>query len=161
MPKGYPNTSRSLSDILKNTLLIPFSGCKLWLGNTDKKGYGRITHRGRKCFVHRLVKMMQLGISLSPEQLVLHKCDTPLCCNPEHLFVGTKSDNAQDMIRKGRDSYRLGEANHSAKCKTADVIRIKSLKASGLSCRAVAEAVGVTTSIVENISCGRTWKHVK
>lgn len=46
--------------------------------------------------------MLATGQPLLPEIQICHHCDTPLCCNPRHLFPGSRSDNAQDAIRKGR-----------------------------------------------------------
>lgn len=83
-------------------------GCWLWTGAKNRQGYGVFSEAGRAS-----------GTTLAPRyaweffrdvipdgKCVLHKCDTPACVNPEHLFLGTRSDNNQDMIAKGR--YRGG-----------------------------------------------------
>lgn len=77
---------------------VPESGC--WLATTwwDEDGYGRTTN----CtFLHR--KSYEIAFGSIPDGLqVCHKCDTPPCCNPDHLFIGTNQDNRDDMARKGR-----------------------------------------------------------
>lgn len=81
----------------------PNSGCWLWAGAMDH-GYGRIYRRGERkgpIYTHRLSWMLHRG-PIPPGLFVCHKCDTPACCNPAHLFVGTQKQNMQDMFAKGR-----------------------------------------------------------
>jgi len=40
---------------------------------------------------------------------MLHDCDSPACCNPSHLRVGTDFDNVQDCIDRKR---RAQDRNH-------------------------------------------------
>lgn len=78
-------------------------GCWFWTGCRDKNGYGQIAlKRGEHSkLVHRI--SWQLTYGVIPDGLnVLHKCDTPTCCNPDHLFLGTQLDNMRDMRAKGR-----------------------------------------------------------
>lgn len=81
--------------------VIPFHGCWEWIAGKNELGYGK--------FSIGLIKNMKahrVSYSLfikDPGNLcVLHKCDNPGCVNPEHLFLGTKKDNSQDMMRKSR-----------------------------------------------------------
>lgn len=76
-------------------------GCWLWVGPVNGGGYGAIGVNGAPILAHRY--SYQLCIGAIPNNLwVLHKCDTPRCCNPAHLFLGTAADNTADMMRKGR-----------------------------------------------------------
>ena len=83
------------------------SGCWLWLGCVQPKGYGDFfVHKGLHQLAHRI--SWQLYIGEIPDDLcILHKCDIPSCVRPDHLFLGTRIDNNEDMIAKGR--YKGGK----------------------------------------------------
>lgn len=79
----------------------PNSGCWLWSGRANRRGYGVLYVRGKNLFAHRVSYEEHRG-PIPPGLLVCHKCDNPPCINPDHLFVGTQSDNLTDMHRKKR-----------------------------------------------------------
>jgi hypothetical protein len=78
----------------------PNSGCWLWLGSTDKLGYGKVNVGGHY-LAHRLAYADTVG-PIPDGMLVLHRCDMPSCVNPEHLYVGDDQDNMDDMVERGR-----------------------------------------------------------
>lgn len=83
-------------------------GCWVWKAHKNKNGYGQfgVMLEGRNGYMvnryaHRVSWMLYRGEI--PEGLcVCHSCDNPSCVNPDHLFLGTRKDNTQDMINKGR-----------------------------------------------------------
>ena len=83
----------------------PNSGCWLWMAAVNFHGYGRFNmgkKRGGIMKSHRVAWEIYRG--RIPEGLhVLHKCDIPACVNPDHLFLGTHTDNMQDMTLKGKN----------------------------------------------------------
>lgn len=81
------------------------NGCWEWLGQKWESGYGyvrkTIDHKIKHISAHRYFYTLYKGPF--PEELdVLHKCDNPSCVNPDHLFLGTHSDNMKDMYNKQR-----------------------------------------------------------
>lgn len=79
----------------------PNSGCWLWTGCVNARGYGRfgVYHQG----THLAHRHAYAVLVASPgEFFVCHRCDTPACCNPAHLFLGEHQDNVADMVAKGR-----------------------------------------------------------
>lgn len=77
-------------------------GCWEWRGSVDKKGYGLIAGvTGATVRAHRLSWEMHFG-AIPDGLLVCHKCDNPSCVRPDHLFLGTYTDNKHDAMRKGR-----------------------------------------------------------
>lgn len=75
--------------------------CWEWTASTIHTGYGRFSIGARSIASHRA--SWQFAYGPIPEGLcVLHRCDNPPCCNPEHLFLGTHADNAQDREAKQR-----------------------------------------------------------
>jgi hypothetical protein len=88
----------------------PNTGCWLWLGNvlTKRNGYGVFTHRPSGMIMqraHRVSWKIYKDHNITESHHVLHKCDNPLCVNPEHLFIGNQSDNMKDMAIKKRHAY--------------------------------------------------------
>lgn len=87
----------------------PNTGCWLWVACLNEHGYGvfQIGHGTR--LATRVAWELHHGSSIPTGMCVLHRCDTPACVNPAHLFLGTRLDNARDRDAKGRG--RCGEHN--------------------------------------------------
>src|SRR3990167_7548460 len=87
----------------KKYIPVPESGCWLWTGSTFFGGYGQIWDSERKVKegAHRVSWKLHKGPILDGFY-VLHRCDVPCCVNPDHLFLGTLTDNQNDCVRKGR-----------------------------------------------------------
>lgn len=93
---------QTLDVYLKSRVSVEkISRCWIWSLAKDKDGYG-VAHKGKKNIrAHRI--SYEAFIGQIPEDMgVLHKCDNPSCCNPQHLFLGTNQDNMNDMVSKGR-----------------------------------------------------------
>lgn len=79
---------------------VPHAGCWLWTGAETGTGYGAFWAHGERR-AHRVSYRLYKG-PIPNGMVVCHRCDTPLCVNPEHLFLGTQRDNMLDASRKGR-----------------------------------------------------------
>ena len=90
---------------------------------------------------------------------VCHTCDTPPCCNPKHLWIGTQQDNTADRTAKGRTPK--GKTHANAKLTEADVLEIKRRFALGHSKHALARDFPVTRIQIIRILRGSKWKHLQ
>lgn len=134
----------------------PNSGCWLWLGVPNSDGYGGLKIKGRAYKAHRVAWERANG-PIPDGMCVCHKCDVPSCVNPDHLFLGTHTDNMRDMTAKGRRRGPKvdGEYNPSAKLSRKDIIEIRSCNAPQMQ---VANAYGVSQALISAIITRKVWR---
>lgn len=134
--------------------------CWLWTASVAGKGYGqmKLPKQRKQEYSHRLAYLIYKG-PIPEGVYVCHTCDTPRCCNPDHLFLGTSSDNHQDMKSKNR--HLNGTKNSSAKLTDDDVMKIRSCLVAGMSQTKIALAFGVQQMAISRIKNGKRWIHVK
>lgn len=134
------------------------SGCWEWQGASDSDGYGRVWNGKRPAFSHRAA--YAIGHGTDPgSAFVCHRCDNSACCNPAHLFLGTRGDNNRDANLKGFGRAAVGEANHRAKLSDAQVAEIRALQGE-VSQRALSDRFGVCQSQISRILSGRRRSRV-
>ena len=85
--------------------------CWLWTASKNWLGYGRFKFQGKTGGAHRYSYLLING-SIPDGLCVCHKCDVRACVNPEHLWLGTISDNAKDMVSKNRHHWRARPQTH-------------------------------------------------
>lgn len=103
--------SEAAQAIRDNSIPEPTTGCHLWLAVSDKNGYGKIHFNKKHWRAHRLSYHLSRG-PVGPKDLVCHKCDTPACVNPDHLFLDTPLGNMRDKVAKGRLRNQHMEKTH-------------------------------------------------
>lgn len=137
--------------------MIPECGCWIWMG-TQGKSYGRFKLKSyHSLWSHRAAWIIYNGTI--PEGLcVLHRCDTPLCVNPHHLFLGTHGDNVLDKMKKGR--CPSGSNISNALLTEAKVAVIRQRLLDGERQISLAKAFGVARSTIHAISKHIIWRHV-
>lgn len=144
----------------------PNTGCWLWFGawkgNTKLKSYGNVMYKGKNIAAHRLSYTAHYG-EIPTDKWILHKCDTPSCVNPEHLFLGDRQLNAADRKAKNRgllDNGKKSGEQHLRASTTWEVVRkIRTeYKKNVVTAPMLAKKYGLGVSAVELIVLNYTWK---
>lgn len=147
---------------LPSRVKVNDAGCWIWQGAIKNPGtglpYGWVSFRGKQMNAHRVSWMLHFGeIPIGLE--VCHSCDVPACVNPEHLFLGSHSENMKDMWSKRRHkSPSEGvEGSLSAKLSLDKVKEIRVKLANGVYQKQIAKEFGVSQATVSFINTGRNW----
>lgn len=140
----------------QNVHIVPFSTCHYWGGPINNQGYGMLGVNGRAERAHRISYELYKGeipIIDGKPAVIRHKCDTPLCVNPDHLEPGTQADNMRDAAERGR--MPKGETHHSSTVTNAMLADIAQAIRDGAAGKDIAAQFGVSASYVATLRHGR------
>jgi hypothetical protein len=154
-----PVKKNPLDRLLAKAVLNEGSGCLEWLGCKDGGGYGMFAHNGSTQRAHRVSYEFHVG-PIPAGLCICHRCDNRVCINPDHLFLGTLSDNVADMDAKGRRVMPIGVMHGSAKLTEDDVLSIRAASGGHGLLTDLARSYGVSRTQISNIRQGRYWLHV-
>lgn len=173
---GFTGSCDQAVDDVKLRPLVPrffekvrkTDSCWLWRGAKNADGYGLISLNDISSGLRRVRRAHQVSWMIHYGDYdnalnVLHKCDVPSCVRPEHLWLGTRADNMQDMWTKDRHPkvQLKGERNPFSKLTDDQVILIRNQYSLGnVSLADLAAEFGVTFQTISRIVNRRIWKHL-
>ena len=133
--------------------------CWLWKAGVIGD-YGTFMFRGKPHRAHRVSWILAHGDI--PEGLdVLHKCDTPKCVNPDHLFLGTQTDNTRDCESKGRAIHPKGSDHGCSKLTDDEILEIRRIyNEQNMNGGHLGRRFGVTRQLITKIVRREIWKHL-
>lgn len=153
------NKDRILHNIKEEWCERLQSYCWIWQGYCTPKGYGTTQIKGKNKLVHRVSYQEFIGPIPKDLPNICHQCDTPPCCNPEHLFPGTNQDNMKDRDNKNRQAK--GSQQGLSKLTDNNIIQICSKYASGNYTQTeLAEEYNISQTQIGQIVRGKHWKHL-
>lgn len=132
--------------------------CWIWKGRVDRCGYGVYSINGKCEKAHRYAYFLQTGEKIG-NCIAMHICDTPSCCNPSHLVLGTHADNQNDKFKKGRQAK-------GSKCGTSilteDVVLLcrEIYSKGGITYDQLAKKYDVCKDTMQKAIRGVNWRHV-
>ena len=134
--------------------------CWEWTGAHNELGYGTMRVSRRVMKAHRISWMLSNGEI--PDKLhVCHSCDNRGCVRPDHLFLGTHTDNMQDRGSKGRTIRpdNRGERHANSRLTGEQVDEIRSLHDSGVSQSDLSDRYGVSHQTISKVVNRKLWAH--
>lgn len=152
-----PKYKNALDAYKANLIMNGPDECWGWSGKGDGKGYGVLSYKPMPWKIHRYSYTLYNG-EIPDGMYVLHKCDQPICSNPNHLFAGTNLDNIKDMLHKKRNAK--GEMLPQATITKEVAWKIKEMILAGERMIDISRKMNVGYSLVNAIKRKSTWKHV-
>ena len=147
----------------------PWKGWKSG-GKRNKSPYGRIEIDDKSYYAHRIIYWLSFSGEIelnapkdsSESRFVLHKCDNPICCNPNHLFLGNHQDNMIDKVQKGRSNiWKSSVESPNAKLTEDDVRWIRFIHRQGFATiKAQALLYDVSRSVISHLLYGLSYQDI-
>lgn len=157
--------NRFLQKVLKDT----DSGCWIWNGATTRSGYGHFrikTTEGWSMLRAHIYAHWKYNGGVGTGNQVMHSCDNPSCCNPEHLSLGTAKENAKDAKDKGRSAKGSKNApnKHKLGGRPLDEDKVKEiwrLYGEGYNQQRISEMIDIHFANVSRVLRKKTWAWVE
>lgn len=154
--------TNSVQDVWKMVEKRRPDQCWPWLGYTNRGGYGRLDIKPLKgVYAHRMAwaaTHRDFELRAHDGNLVLHNCDNPLCCNPDHLYIGTHEQNTIDKVTRNRLPDYSGDKGPRCKLTLEEVDFIRLQKRYGATLNALALLYDVSRVTIKGCISGRHYK---
>ena len=141
--------------------------CWEWLGYCNgPRSYGRLDFGGHKgVYAHRVAYWLAHGKRIplrrgTQGKMVLHRCDNPKCCNPNHLYLGDHAQNMRDLQERNRGHQWCSIDSPRAKLTAEDVFWMRLQKRYGATKKALAMLYEVSEATVSGACYGRHYQDV-
>ncbi len=159
----YKQARQLIEDLPRNEI-----GCWLWQGYVTEGGYGSVRVEGTRWQAHRLAYTLFVGPIYWPHRptgeglCVLHSCDNRLCCCPQHLTLGTRAQNMEEMYARGRQSTAEQRRTFGHRKLTEEQVdEIDKLYADGWTQEAIAPLFNVHQTAISKVLRRESWQHVR
>jgi hypothetical protein len=130
--------------------------CWLWKGGLDGGGYGVMKVNKIMKKAHRISWLIAGNTIPDDKPILRHKCRNRNCVSPEHLEVGTHTDNSSDKVRDG--TVYCGEKHHRARLTPAQVLLVRERE--GERIIDLAKEFNTSDTTIYDIIHRRSWKHI-
>lgn len=154
MRRARNATPEEFWEWFESKLVTTNTGCREWSGCRGVQGYGVVRMQGKNMRAHRVSFEHFLGRPIHENMMILHSCNNPPCCNPEHLREGTHQENMDDKLLSNRQPR--GESNGKAKLTLEQVEEIRRNE-NNLTQYELADLYGVKRPCIAKIMRGKTW----
>ena len=138
-------------------------GCWRWSAAKLPSGYGFIgggKGASKNHYAHRVSYEIHHG-PIPDGMVVMHTCDNPECCNPDHLRIGTHKQNSQDMVAKGRATSGPGLVGEQHPRSKLSATCVRAIRKSSEPSGRLAKKFAVSRSCISSIKSGKNWRHVQ
>lgn len=133
--------------------------CWLWLASTTSGGYG-FFRAGKSMNAHRFSLMLKLN-NEDLNGMCLHSCDNPKCVNPNHLHLGTNSENIKQAYERNLIFAQKGESHGRSILTEKDVLWIReNYPKGGHTHRSLAKQFGVGATTIKDVLKRKKWNHI-
>jgi len=154
---GVLTTTRHMGDFWSKVKRGEPSECWPWTGFTRESGHGLTSHKGLPMHTSRKAWFLTRG-AIPPGLVVCHKCDNKVCCNPDHMYLGTPADNALDHFEQPAFEDR-GARTRRTLLTEKDLERLWKMRAGGAFLKDCAAHFGVhIATICKYITAARKAK---
>jgi len=153
-------SSEAMAKLAAGYVVGSSGDCWEWRGRTNNARYGYLWLDGAQWLAHRAAWAAVNG-PIPVGLYICHRCDNPLCVNPNHLFLGSPQENTQDSIAKGRSmGHPPAEARRKPRLRALADDTVRAIRQATGTQEEIAQRFNVSRPYVSELRSGKRKAHV-